>query len=58
MCLLWKDRQARLGIDDFGRPLSSEVVTLGISSESQLAGDATPDEHNAGDERSPLLARS
>jgi len=54
MCLCWKDRQARLGIDDFGRPLSM-VVTPGVSSESRSAEGAA---HNIEDERSPLFARS
>lgn len=43
LCLFWKRRQSRLGIDDYGRPL-----TTGSN------GVATPN----GNERMPLLGQS
>jgi len=33
MCLFWKVRQARLGIDDFGRPLGAEYVDDAVEPE-------------------------
>ncbi|KAF8341215.1 uncharacterized protein EI90DRAFT_3278902 [Cantharellus anzutake] len=50
MCLIWKQRQARLGIDDFGRPpsLDEDLTPVGTA----------PNDHDTEDERSPLLAGS
>ncbi|KAF8604799.1 hypothetical protein BDV93DRAFT_522124 [Ceratobasidium sp. AG-I] len=43
MCLFWKQRQSRLGIDDYGRPLAD--VSSGLAPAN-------------GDERTPLLGQS
>lgn len=43
MCLFWKRRQSRLGIDDYGRPLAD--VSNGLAPAN-------------GDERTPLLGQS
>jgi hypothetical protein len=66
MCIIWRFRQKRLGIDDFGVP-------LGHASNSDLQVDVTvsvegDDVHPAGspvanvagisDERTPLLSNS
>jgi len=44
MCLAWKGRQARLGIDDFGRPLEAGHAAAVVASGERtalLAGDTT-----------------
>lgn len=46
MCLFWKRRQRRLGIDDFGRPLLDEI-------DDQIVIHGPNDETE--DENAPLL---
>lgn len=38
MCLAWKGRQARLGIDDFGRPLSAGLVAAAAVAPDERTG--------------------
>ncbi|KAF9515888.1 hypothetical protein BS47DRAFT_1371905 [Hydnum rufescens UP504] len=47
MCLFWKKRQARLGIDDFGRPLSVD------DTDGEVAGPRDDGIDVNGDERTP-----
>ena len=49
MCLAYKARQARLGIDDYGNPLPEEEDTAVAANGSNLPSD------NIGDETTPLL---
>jgi hypothetical protein len=52
MCLFWKKRQARLGIDDFGRPLSVD------DTDGEVARPRNDGVDVDGDERTPLLANT
>lgn len=36
MCIFWKRRQARLGIDDFGRPITSTVEPVAVDERTPL----------------------
>jgi len=54
MCICWKVRQRRLDIDDFGRPLHTQVIREphGAPSAAQPPTSATPAAHT---ETTPLL---
>lgn len=59
MCLAWKVRQARLGMDDFGKPLGPDVPTVTVSSTEQNVSEdtaLTPNQDlDAMNEHTPLL---
>lgn len=64
LCLCWKARQNRLGIDDFGNPLDKRVSSSSSPAEPDFqvevpvavnGGGAPPAFGVVGDERTPLL---
>ncbi|GJJ14587.1 hypothetical protein Clacol_008853 [Clathrus columnatus] len=57
MCLIWKTRQARLGIDDFGNPLGPDVSTVTVTgAEPDVSGeDGSNQNIHVTNERTPLL---
>ncbi|KAI0037015.1 hypothetical protein K488DRAFT_67177 [Vararia minispora EC-137] len=63
MCIMWKFRQAKLGIDDFGHPLKpghsdpTEALPVPEPEVDVSAGSITP-VNDAFDERTPLLPAS
>lgn len=66
MCLCWKVRQRRLGVDDFGKPLedrSPSITPIPFNREDSAANASAnaepapvPEEETNG-ERAPLLGR-
>lgn len=60
MCLAWKARQARLGIDDFGKPLGFDVSTVTVTSiEPDASGgdEVHSQDQNVINEHTPLLRK-
>jgi len=56
MCLIWKTRQTRLGIDDFGNSLGSDVSIATVTGEGNASGeDVSSQNINVTNERTPLL---
>jgi len=54
MCLVWKARQARLRIDDFGNHIGPDVPTVTVTNTDSDAEDSEQ-EIVRGTERTPLL---
>lgn len=62
MCLAWKVRQARLGMDDFGKPIGADVPTVTLTSTEQNVSEETaltPNQDALGaiNEHTPLLRK-
>lgn len=66
MCIIWRFRQKRLGIDDFGVPLgqasNSDLqveVTIAVEGDDEApAGSPVANVGSASDERTPLLSNT
>ena len=57
MCVFWRARQARLGIDDFGNPLEDADGVTPVPAEDVIDADVHVVVEESPDEDTPLLLK-